>query len=177
MKKLTILLLLLAVVTHVGAQSMDTVRIISKSKKFKPSQHILLMFEVVDTLDASGKKTPMSRSYYFNEGTRMIGSIREHYNPRKPHKGIQVIYSFNENKLTAVTVIPSKSTCRNCSTQYYFSNDSLLSKLENGYTSTNSAIFINQAHHFLAKLPHDLPWGYFDDEVIVNGKRKKIRIN
>lgn len=175
MKKIIILLLLLAVVTHVGAQTLDTVRIVSKSRKFKPSQHILLMFEVMDTLDAQGKKTSMSRAYYFSERTRMIGSVREHYNPKKPKKGTQVIYSFDANKLTAVTVIPPKSTCRNCSALYFYANDSLLSKQVNEYANVNSSIFIKQAHYFLSRLPHDLPWGYFDDEVIVNGKRKKIR--
>lgn len=175
MKKITVLLLLLSVGTYVGAQTMDTVRIVSKARKFKPSEHILLMIEVMDTVDASGKNITMSRSYYFDERNRMLSSVRENYNPKKPEKGTQVIYSFGVNKLTAVTVIPPKSTCRNCASRYYYSNDSLSSKQENGYMNANSAIFINQAHSFQSKLPHDLPWGFFNDEVIVNGIRKKIK--
>ena len=174
-KKLTILMLLLSVGTYVGAQTLDTVRIVSKAKKFAPSKHILLMFELIDTVDASGKNTAMSRSYYFDERNRKISSVREYYNPRKPAKGTQVIYSFGVNKLTAVTVIPPKFTCRNCASRYYYSNDSLSSKEENGHTNVNSAIFIEQAHYFQAKLLQDLPWGIFDDEVIVNGKKKKIK--
>jgi len=174
-KKLTVLMLLLFLGTYVGAQTLDTVRIVSKAKRFAPSKHILLMFELIDTVDASGKNTSMSRSYYFDQRNRSISSVREYYNPKKPARGTQVIFSFGANKLTAVTVIPPKSTCRNCASTYYYSNDSLSSKQENGHTNVNSAIFIKQAHDFQAKLPQDLPWGVFDDEIIVNGKRMKIR--
>ncbi|MDB5196071.1 MAG: hypothetical protein JWP88_441 [Flaviaesturariibacter sp.] len=158
-----------------AAQTLDTVTIISKARKFMPSEHILLMFEIMDTIDASGKNSTMSRSYYFDKRNRMVSSVRENYNPRKPKKGTQVIYSFGVNKLASVTVIPSKSTCRNCETRYYYFNDSLLSKQGKGYANANPAVFITQAHYFQSKLPHDLPWGYFDDEVLVNGQRKKVK--
>ena len=175
MKKLTVLLFLLAAGTHAGAQTMDTVLLIQKARKFKPGEHILMTFEVLDTVDIAGNKTTMSRSYYFDKQNRTISSVREANNPKKPDQGTQVIYSFAANKLTAVTVIPPKSTCKNCASQYYFYNDSLTSKQENGYTANNPALFIEQAHYFQSKLPTDLPWGYFDDEIIVNGKRKKIK--
>jgi hypothetical protein len=143
MKRITLLLFLVMVGTYVGAQTMDTVLIVQKARKFKPREHILLMFELLDTLDASGKKITMSRSYYFDKEHRKISSVREYDSPRKPEKGTQVIYSFAENKLTAVAVIPPKSTCRNCTTQYYYSNDSLLSKKEDHYTNSDPTIFIN----------------------------------
>ncbi|MGZ5135425.1 MAG: hypothetical protein ACXWCG_09750 [Flavitalea sp.] len=175
MKSITVLLLLLTLGTYVGAQSMDTVFIVKKARKFNPREHIMLMFELLDTVNASGKNITMSRSYYFDEQQRMISSVRENDNPRKPKKGTQVIYSFSQNKLRTVSVTPPKSTCRNCATIYYYSNDTLLSKQENRYTNANSAVFIKQAHYFQSKLPHDLPWGYFDDEVIINGKKKKLK--
>jgi hypothetical protein len=175
MKRTTVLLLLLATGTYVGAQTMDTFLIVQKARKFKPREHILLMFEVLDTLDASGKNITMSRSYYFDKQNRMISSVREYDNPTKPKKGRQLIYSFAQNKLTAVSVIPARSTCRNCTSQYYYSNDSLLSKQENTHTNSDPAVFITQAQFFQSKLPRDLPWGYFDDEVIVNGKMKKVK--
>jgi len=176
MRKIIVLLLLLAAGTYAGAQTMDTMLIVQKARKFKPGEHIMLMFEVLDTVDVLGLKSTMSRSYYFDKTNRTISSVRENSNPRKPKKGREVIYSFAANKLTSVTVIPPRSTCKNCATQYYYSNDSLTSKQENQYTNINSAIFITQAHHFQSKLPHDLPWGHFDNEVIVNGKRKSIRV-
>ena len=175
MKKIILLLFLLPASVYVFAQSLDTVRIVSKARKFKPSEHILLMFEVMDTVDAAGKSITMSRSYYFDEQSRRLGSVREYHNPKKPEKGTQVIYSFGVNKLTAVTVIPPKSTCRNCASRYYYSNDSLTSKQENGYTNTDSKIYIKQAQAFQSKLPNDLPWGFFNNEVIVNGTRKKLK--
>ena len=175
MKKITVLFLILSMGTFVSAQTMDTVRIVSKAKRFRPNQYILLMFELRDTVDASGKRFTLSRSYYFDKNDRTIGSVRENHNPKHPEKGTQLIYSFANNELTAVTVIPPKTTCRNCVTRYFFSNDTVVSKQENRYTTTNSAFLIQQAHFLHSKIPHDLPWGYFDDEVIVNGKRKKLR--
>jgi hypothetical protein len=174
-KKLAILVLFVFAGTCVGAQTLDTVRIVSKARKFAPSKHIMLMFELKDTVDVFGKNTTMSRSYYFDEQNRSISYVREYYNPKKPARGTQVIYSFGANKLTAVTVIPPKSMCRNCASQYFYSNDSLSSKLENANIQVNSANFLTQAHYFQAKLPKDLPWGIFDDEIIVNDKRKKIK--
>jgi hypothetical protein len=133
------------------------------------------MFELMDTVDASGKKITISRSYYFDNKDRLISSIRENHNPRVPENGTQVIYSFANNNLAAVKIIPPKSTCRNCATRYFYSNDTLISKHQNRYTNVNSANFIKQAHYLQSKIPHDLPWGYFDNEVIVNGKRKKLK--
>jgi hypothetical protein len=175
MKKITILLLLLAGGIYVSAQSLDTVTIISKASKFKSGEYILLSFEIMDTVDAAGKNITMSRAYYFDKGKRRISSVREYDNPKKPEKGTQVIYYFGVNQLTSVTVIPPKSTCRNCASKYYYTSDSLTSKQESRFAPVNSAVFIKQAHYFLSKIPHDLPWGYFDNEVLVNGKKKKVR--
>lgn len=168
-------LLLITVVTSLSAQTMDTVQIVQKARKFKAGEHILLMFELLDTLNSSGRNVTISRSYYFGKKQRMISSIREYDNPKKPERGTQVIYSFAANKLTAVTVIPPKSTCTSCASEYYFSGDTLLTKNERIYTHFDPETFIRQSHYFLSKLPSSLPWGYFDDEVIVNGKMKKLK--
>jgi hypothetical protein len=175
MKKIAVLLLLLVVGTYVNAQALDTVTIVSKARKFKSGEYFLLSFELKDTVDASGKNITMSRAYYFDKRNRMISSVREYDNPKKPEKGTQVIYSFGANKLTSVTVIPPKSTCKNCASRYYYTNDSLTSKQENAYTTVNSAIFIKQAHHFQSKVPHDLSWGHFDNEMLINGQKKKVK--
>ena len=175
MRTVAILLLLLTMGTYVGAQKLDTVFIVNKARKFKPREHILLMFEVLDTVDVAGKNSSMSRSYYFDKEKRKISYVREYYNPRKPEKGTQVIYSFAANNLSAVTVIPPRSTCRNCESRYYYSHDSLLSKEENPKVNVNSAVFVQQARYFQSKLPEDLPWGFFEDEVMVNGKKEKLK--
>ena len=175
MKNITALLLLLTVATYAGAQTLDTVTVVSKARKFKPGEHILLMFELMDTMDASGKKITMSRAYYFDKRNRMLSSVREYDNPQKPEKGTQVIYSFGANKLASVSVIPPKSTCRNCTSRYYYFNDSLSSKQEHDYTKAHPAIFITQAHYFQSRLPDQLPWGHFEDEVLVNGIKRKIK--
>ena len=175
MKKIIIVLFLLAIGTYCNAQTLDTVVLVSKAKKFKAGDHILVSFEIMDTLDASGKKVTVSRSYYFDQDNRTISSVREYYNPKKPEKGLQVIYSFGANKLTSVMVVPPASTCKNCASHYYFLNDAVSSKQEKGYTHPDPALFVKQAHSFQSRLPHDLPWGFFDDEVFVNGVKKKIK--
>lgn len=161
--------------TVVGAQTLDTVRIVSKARKFKPSEYIFMMFELMDTVDAAGKNITLSRSYYFDHKNRMLSSVREYHNPKKPASGMQVIYSFAKNKLSAVTVIPPRSTCKNCESRYFYANDTIVSKQEHPYANANSATFLQQAHYFQAKLPNELPWGYFDNEVLVNGQRKKLK--
>ncbi len=175
MKKIPVLLLALALGTYLGAQTLDTVFIVTKAKRFTPGKHILLSFELMDTVDATGKNVTLSRSYYFDKRNRTISSVRENHNPKEPKKGTQVIYSFGANKLASVTVIPPRSTCRNCETRYYYAADSLLMKKENSHTNSDPAIFLKQAHYFQSRLPKDLPWGYFGNEVLVNGTRKKIR--
>jgi len=175
MKQILVLMLLLAVGTYASAQALDTVTIVSKARKFEPREHILLMFELQDTVDAAGKRVKMNRAYYFDKKTRTISSVREYDNPRKPEKGRQVIYSFGANKLASVTVIPPRSSCRNCAARYFYTNDSLVSKQGDGNANVNTALFIQQAHHFQSKMPADLPWGKFDNEVIVNGVKKKIK--
>jgi hypothetical protein len=175
MKRITVLLMLLIAGTCVSAQMMDTVLIVQKARKFNASEHILLMFEVLDTLDAVGRNVTISRSYYFDEKQRIISSVREYDNPQRPEKGTQVIYTFVKNKLSAVTVTPPKSSCKNCASEYYFSGDKLLAKRESVYTSFNPEVFIWKAQYFKAKLPDELPWGYFKNEVLVNGKMKKLK--
>ena len=175
MKTITVLFLLLSIGTYAGAQALDTVRIVSKARKFNPGQYIMIMFELKDTVDASGKNVTISRSYYFDKKSRMMSSVRESDNPKKPERGAQVIYSFAENKLSAVTVIPPKSKCRDCATRYFYSNNTVSSKQENSNTNVDPAIFVKQAQYFQSKVPHDLPWGYFDNEVIINGKSRKVK--
>jgi hypothetical protein len=175
MKPILVVLMLLITGTYVNAQMMDTVLIIQKARKFNASKNILLMLEVLDTVDPIGRHVTISRSYYFDEKKRMISSVREYDNPERPEKGIQVTYSFVKNQLSAVTVTPPKSSCNNCSSEYYFSGDKVLAKRESVYTTATPEIFIGKAQYFKAKLPDELPWGYFDNEVLVNGKMKKLK--
>jgi hypothetical protein len=161
--------------TYLSAQPMDTVHIVQKARKFKSREHILLVFEVLDTLDAMGSKVTISRSFYFDEKQRMISSVREYDSPKRPAKGTQLIYTFVKNQLAVVTVTPPKSSCKNCASVYYFSGDTLLTKRESVYTNADPEMFIRKAQYFQAKLPRELPWGYFEDEVLVNGKMKKLK--
>lgn len=175
MKRIGVLLLLLTLGTYAGGQTLDTVFIVVKAKKFRPSKYTMIMYERLDTLDASGRKTYVSRSYYFDNEQRILNSVRENDNITNPKKGTEVIYSFAQNKLSAVTIIPPRSKCKNCASRYFYANDTLVSKQENRHSEANSANFVQQAHYFQSKVPKNLPWGYFDDEVLIDGKRKKVK--
>jgi hypothetical protein len=154
---------------------MDTVRIVYKTKKFNADEHIRLTFEVLDTLDAFGRSVTVSRSYYFDKKHRTISSVREYANPKKPRKGTRVVYSFTKNKLAAVTVIPPRKACKDCASEYYYASDTLLSKRESIYTNSDPTVFVKQAHYFQSKLPQHLPFGYFENEVIENGKGRRMQ--
>jgi hypothetical protein len=175
MKKIIILLLLIASGFYAGAQTLDTVVLVSKAKRFQPGKHILFSFELRDTVDAVGNKTTMSRSYYFDNKHRMLASVREYYNPRKPEKGKQVIYSFGANKLASVTIIPPRSECKRCETKYYYAADTVSLKQGKNTMQQDPANFIARGHYFLSGVPKDLPWGFFNDEILVNGEQKRIK--
>ena len=67
MKYIFVFLLALTLEKYAEAQIMDTIVINSKAKKFKSREHILIIFEVVDTLDMHSRKVSFTRSYYFNK--------------------------------------------------------------------------------------------------------------
>ncbi|RYY85113.1 MAG: hypothetical protein EOO15_17825, partial [Chitinophagaceae bacterium] len=121
---------LIFLATQLSAQTIDTVFVQGKTKKFVEGKFYLILFEKVDTLDVDGTKTQFSRSFYFDKKNRMISSVREYSNPSKPARGTQVVYSFWQNRLTKVTVTPSRKNCLECSSEYYFSGDSLSGKIE-----------------------------------------------
>jgi hypothetical protein len=174
MKPIIFFLLLLIASPSLEAQLLDTVRIVHKPPKFKARKHILMRFEKLDTIDVRGQTITISRSYYFDKKQRMISSVRQYDNPKKPANGTQVIYSFAKNHLTAVIVIPPRKTCLNCASEYYFSGDTLFTKRERVYKSPDPGAFLLQAYSFRSKFPPYLPWGYFEDEVLVNGKMKRL---
>jgi hypothetical protein len=175
MKETILLIVFLPVFSTLHAQVMDTVRINYKPKKFNAKEHILLMFETFDTTDADGKKNTIGRYYYFDKKQRIISSVREYYNFRKREHGRQVFYTFGKGQLVRVTVIPPKSLCEKCASEYFFSGDTISFKKEFLYSNDYPKLFLAQARYFQSKLPRYLPWGYFEEEVIVNGKMKRLR--
>src|SRR5215207_8773677 len=174
MKRGIFLLMLITTLTHLSAQ--NTVRIDHIPRHFKANKHILMLFEQLDTADASGRKFTISRSYYFDEKNRMISAVQEFENQVDPDMGTRVTYTFDQSRLAKVTVLPSKVQCRKCESQYYFVGDTLLLKKEISYKSSNPDSFVLQAQYFKMQLPAQLPWGHFQNEVFRNGKRKTIRI-
>ncbi|RYZ45179.1 MAG: hypothetical protein EOP49_25675 [Sphingobacteriales bacterium] len=155
------------------AQILDTVRVQGPARKFREDKNTLIIFETVDSTDANGAKAKFSRGFYFDKKRRTLSSVREYSNPSNPARGTQVVYNFGLNRLTKVSVTPSVKVCRNCSSEYYFSGDTLTSKSEKVYRSSDPLAFVSQANAFRSRVPDSLAWGYFNDEKIINGKKKK----
>src|SRR5215217_3162940 len=109
MKRGIFLLMLITTLTQLSAQR--TVRIDHIARHFKANKHILMLFEQLDTADASGRKFTISRSYYFDEKNRMISTVQEFENQADPNMGPRVTYTYDQNQLAKVTVIPSKAQC------------------------------------------------------------------
>ena len=175
MKYLTALTLLLIGWIASAAQQCEMAHIDNISNDFKVSKSILVMFEKLDTFDADDNKFRISRSYYFDEKQRKLNTVREYENCLKPKKGLRITYTFIDSRLAKVMVIPPRSKCKNCTSEYYYSADTLLAKKETCYMSSDPEAFISQSHFFQSKLPPCLAWGYFQNEVILNGKMKKAK--
>src|SRR5215213_7419530 len=106
MKRGIFLLMLITTLTQLSAQ--NTVRIDHIARHFKTNKHILMLFERLDTADASGTKYTINRSYYFDEKNRMISTVQEFENQADFNMGARVTYTYDQSRLAKVTVLPSK---------------------------------------------------------------------
>jgi hypothetical protein len=175
MKRIIVLTLLIIVQISSDAQQCSIARIDSIAGNFKVRKSILVLFERLHTDNAVGRKSIINRFYYFDQKQRKVSSVREYENSMKPKKGTQVIYTYIDNRLARVTVILPRSECVSCRAEYYYSDDTLFAKKEKCYANLHPESFIKLSHYFQSKLPGYLPWGFFQNEVFMKGKMKKIK--
>ena len=124
-----------------------------------PKKKLIVRFEKVDTTDESGRHFEVSRSYYFDRERKNLLLITVNEKQFHPRTGFLVWYTFSDNKLLKVTTIPSKNICRQCSAEYYFSNDSLINKNEQNYSVKDINRFLDDSKKLSKK-------------VLANGKMK-----
>jgi len=167
MKKAVLVAIAPLVILSVEAQNPDVRFIDSVSHKINMDNTILLFSELPDTVDIrTGLKFSQRNSYYFDWRQKELRLIdvykfdklakkhmveRAFRKNKKIPSGTEIQYVFFRNDLVKVKVTPSEQQCRQCSGEYYFSNDELIFKNEQHY-SQQANNFIRDASFFLARL-------------------------
>jgi hypothetical protein len=175
-KQIITVWLLINTTGFLSAQDSNASRMDSINRKLRPNKQILVMFEKFDTTETPVKKYTISRSYYFDRKNRKISYVASDKTEGKNKKGERTIYAFSENQLVTVTIVPPKWECRKCKTEYFYRDGVVTGKIERNYRFDNPERFVADAMWFKSKLPGYLPWGYFQNEVIVSGKMKSKRM-
>ena len=167
MKKVEFVTIALLVILSAEAQNPKIRFIDSISHKINMDNTILLFSELPDTVDIrTGLKFSQRNSYYFDwrqKELRLIDvyrfdrltkshvAARAFRKNKKIPSGTEIQYVFFRNDLVKVKVTPSEQQCRQCSGEYYFSNDELIFKNEQHY-SQQANNFTKDASFFLTRL-------------------------
>jgi hypothetical protein len=155
-----------------GAQEINNSNTGSINGKLKLKNQFLVRFEKFDTTETPGKTFTISRSYYFDGKNRTIRYVETDKTQDKKKKGERRIYTFSENQLINATIIPPKSECRKCGGEYYYWDGHLIGKKEMNFNFDHPETFVTNAMWLKPKVPDFLPWGHFQNEVLVNGQMK-----
>jgi hypothetical protein len=168
--------LLISLCEMLGAQKINTSEMGNINRKIKFKKQILVMFERFDTTLTPGKTFTISRSYYFDSKNRKISYVESDKTQDKKAKGERTIYAFSENELINVTILPPKSECRKCGGKYFFRDGQVIAKNEINFTFDHPERFVTDALWFKSMVPAFLPWGHFQNEVLVNGQMETRRM-
>jgi hypothetical protein len=132
-------------------------------QKAKPRQQWLMRYEKVDTTDSrTGRKFTVSRAYYFNKAQRQLQTV--HIQEVDTRRGLEATFTFYNNQLTQVLVIPPRSECRRCRKEYYFLGNKLHSSNDTHELLEKERAYIQEASFLKGKMPDKLEWGYFEWE-------------
>ena len=167
MKKLLLLITAAVAVLSTYSQVESVLFIDSLSSQANSYKTILLFTEFCDTTDdQTGRVYTQRSSYYFDwrhhelryiEVYDFDKTVKKHKTERafRKKRGIpsstHITYTFFDNKLVKVVITPSARQCNQCSAEYYFSNDILISKKEqNAFELQRN--FLSDANFYLARL-------------------------
>jgi len=167
MKKLWSSINILLVALSIQAQVQRIQFIDSLDTQACPQKTILLFTEFRDTIDnRTGQMYTQRNSYYFDwvhhelcyiEAYDFDRKVKKHKTERafKREKQIpsstHIKYTFFDDKLVKVGIIPSARQCNQCSAEYYFASDVLiLEKEQNVFESKRN--FISDATFYLTRL-------------------------
>jgi hypothetical protein len=167
MKKLISLITIVLVVFSTHAQLQSVEFIDSLATQTDPYKTMLLFTEFRDTTDdQTGQVYTQRNSYYFDWVYHELRYIEVYdfdstVNKHKTEKAFRrkkqipssthIKYSFFDNKLVKVGIIPSTMQCKQCSAEYYFANDILISKREQNVLELKRN-FLADATFYLTRL-------------------------
>jgi hypothetical protein len=152
-KQILTVWLLINTTGFLSAQDSNASHIDSINGKLKMNKQILVRFEKLDTTETSGKKYTISRSYYIDRKNGKISYVESEQAEGKNKKGVRTIYAFSENQLVRVTIVPPKSECHKCETEYYYRDGLVIDKIERNYKFDNPERFVEDAMRFKSKIP------------------------
>jgi hypothetical protein len=166
MKKLiSLIATVAAIVSHGQVQSVEFID--SLDTQTDPYKTILLFTELRDsTDDQTGQTYTQRNSYYLDwvhhelryiEAYDFDKKVNKHKTERafRRNKRIpastHIKYTFFDNKLVKVGIIPSERQCSQCSAEYYFASDMLISKREQNVAEIKRN-FMSEATFYLTRL-------------------------
>jgi len=167
MKKLISLvnILLVALSSHAQAQSLQFID--SLDTQTDPQKTILLFTEFRDTVDdQTGHSYTQRSSYYFDWVHHELRYIETYDFDKRVKKrqterafrrnkqirsSTHIKYTFFDNKLAKVGIIPSPRQCSQCSAEYYFSSDIWISKKEQNVADLKRN-FMSDTIYYLTRL-------------------------
>jgi len=167
MKKLISLIAIVLVIFSTHAQLQSVQFIDSLATQTDPYKTILLFTEFLDRADdQTGQPYTQRNSYYFDWAHHELRYIEvyDFDNTVKKHKterafrrkkqipsSTHITYTFFDNKLVKAGITPSPMQCNQCSAEYYFADDILISKREQNIFKLKRN-FMSDATFYLTRL-------------------------
>ena len=121
-------------------------------RKAMDQKKSIMRIERMDTADGSGRRLEVTRTYFLDEARKNLLLITAYENQQSPNKGLQVVYTFSNNRLVKVNAAPAKSVCRKCNAAYYFSNDTLFHKREQNFAVQNAFSLVDDSKRLSARV-------------------------
>jgi len=144
--------ILLSITCMAQSQEQDVKAIDALERKTIDQKKSIIRIERMDTTDGSGQRIGVTRTYFLDEARKNLLLITAYENQESPGKGLQVVYTFSNNRLVKVNTTPANSVCRKCNAAYYFSNDNLIHKREQNFAVQNAISLINDAKRLSARV-------------------------
>lgn len=152
--KLVLLCVFSLIAVQCMAQFQEAKEIDALELKTRMMNKLLIRYEKADTADENGRHFEVTRSYYFDSNRENLLLITAFENQFLPHMGLQIWYTFSNNKLVKVRAMPSKMVCRKCTAEYYFWNDRFVRKNEQNFAVQNVLSLLDDSKRLSSKVLH-----------------------
>lgn len=140
------------VVCMAQSPEQETKAIDALERQTRQQKKVILRIERVDTTGESGHRLEMTRTYYLDADKKNLLLVTAYENQQSPTKGLQVLYTFSNNRLVKVSAMPAKALCRQCSATYYFANDTLFYKREQNFAVQKAFLLLDDSKRLSARV-------------------------